>query len=88
MESPALIVALRDFALSLENMQGKSITSKQYLESALLEQSGSTGAITTKNQVKRILKEIFSNRDCLTLSLPSEELPLHLSSTLREEFKH
>lgn len=70
LELPSLIVALRDFALSLENEEGQKISAQQYLEEALQEQRV-VNANSNKNQIKKAIKNIFPERDCFTFSLPS-----------------
>jgi hypothetical protein len=39
-----------------------------------------------KNHIKKVLKDVFARRDCFTLSLPSESLPLKHGSYVRKEF--
>lgn len=80
---PALFMVLRDFSLKLENKQGVDVTAKQYLEAALSEQKGGSQTIFHKNRIRRTIKELFKERSCETLVLPSDELPLSFTNPLR-----
>ena len=89
---PSFLWVLRDFALKLVDNEGNKMTPKQYLDSALKEQKGSSDAVEAKNRVRRMLTHFFHERDCCTLVRPTEQeknlqtlirLP---ESELREEF--
>ena len=69
---PSLLWLLRDFALKLEDSDGNVITAKQYLENALMEQSGSTQSIEEKNLVRKMIKTYFNERDCFPMVRPVE----------------
>ena len=69
---PSLLWLLRDFALKLEDNEGNVITSKQYLENALIEQKGMSDIIIEKNQVRKLIKTYFKERDCFILVRPVE----------------
>lgn len=55
---------LRDFSLVLEDEDGNAISSKKYLENALQEQRGGSVPTANKNRIRRVLKDIFHNREC------------------------
>ena len=69
---PSLLWLLRDFALKLEDNEGNVITAKQYLENALMEQKGMSDIIIEKNQVRKLIKTYFPERDCFPLVRPVE----------------
>jgi cell division protein FtsX len=70
---PSFLWILRDFALKLIDQDGNTLTSKQYLESALKEQKGTSDAIENKNRIRRLIKHFFKDRDCSTLVRPVED---------------
>lgn len=83
---------LRDFSLKLEEITGKKMTPEEYLESCL-ELSKGTSEITEKrNKTRRVLKHLFSNRDCSTMVRPTltefeiQRLFSLKNSELRSEF--
>lgn len=89
---PSFLWVLRDFALQLRDPQGNRITSKDYLENALVPQKGISDAVEQKNRIRRMLRHFFQDRDCSTLVRPLEneremqkleEVP---DSSLRGEF--
>ena len=69
---PSLLWLLRDFALKLEDNEGNVITAKQYLENALMEQKGMSDVIIEKNQVRKLIKTYFPERDCFPMVRPVE----------------
>ena len=70
---PSFLWVLRDFALQLIDIEGNSISSKQYLENSLKEQKGVSDAIENKNRIRRLIKHFFKDRDCQTLVRPIED---------------
>lgn len=89
---PSFLWVLRDFALQLKDSQGNRISSKDYLENALIPQKGISDAVEQKNRIRRMLRHFFHDRDCSTLVRPLEnekemqkleEVP---DSSLRGEF--
>ena len=56
---PNLLWLLRDFSLKLEDIQGNSITAKQYLENALQLQKGNSEVIEEKNKVRKLITTYF-----------------------------
>lgn len=76
---PQFMWLLRDFGLKLVDPDGNSITSRQYLESALTKMSKDK----SKNEVRSVITSVFPYRDCTTLVIdsPSLELSVHIGST-------
>lgn len=89
---PSFLWVLRDFSLQLIDSTGNAITSKEYLENALMPQKGVSDAIEAKNRVRKLLKHFFKDRDCFALIRPSEDektlqnLQNVSESALRPEF--
>ena len=89
---PAFMWVIRDFSLHLKNRDGNSITSKEYLEYSLEMQPGTSEFIVNKNQIRKMVKEYFPNRDCVTLVRPLleegnlQKLERTPASKLRKEF--
>ena len=69
---PALLWLLRDFSLKLEDINGNSITEKQYLEKALENVNGNNEIIQEKNRVRKLIRTYFPERDCFTMVRPVE----------------
>lgn len=69
---PSLLWLLRDFSLKLEDSEGNTITAKQYLESALTLQKGSSQVVEEKNKVRKMITTYFSERDCFSMVRPVE----------------
>ena len=67
---PAFMWVIRDFSLQLKNKEGNPITSKEYLEYSLELQQGTSEVVQSKNQIRKMVKEYFPNRDCVTLVRP------------------
>lgn len=78
---------LRDFALVLEGKNGEPITAEVYFEDALEEQKASTNVAFNKNRIRRVFKDIFRNRNCVTLPFPSDDICIQKGSNLREKFE-
>ena len=77
---PRFLWLLRDFSLMLQDAEGSPITAKQYLENALSDknQSRKDGgnvqkSIDEKNQLRKMLRKLFTHRDCATLMRPCVE---------------
>eukprot|EP00944_MAST-04C_sp_MAST-4C-sp1_P008166 g8166.t1 len=92
---PSFMWVVRDFTLQLKKMgaNGRSLTSRDYLNHALEDQKGMSKDVFKKNSVRRMLRTIFPEKDCVTLVRPiaEEEKLKDLSSIpwsdLREEFR-
>ena len=69
---PRFIWAVRDFCLQLVDKEGKQITSNQYLEDCLrqVSSSSSSSESKSKNEIRKILKDYFKDRDCYTFVRP------------------
>jgi len=67
---PSFLWVLRDFALALEDENGDPISSKEYLEKALMSQKGSSERVKRKNKIRKTLRDVFPVRDCATLVRP------------------
>lgn len=72
---PSFLWVLRDFALELIDGSGKRITPNQYLENALnaIEFDGNQSIdeeTMKKNEIRKLLKVFFKERDCYTLIRP------------------
>ncbi len=69
---PSLLWLLRDFSLKLEDNKGNVITAKQYLESALQLQKGSSEVVEEKNKIRKLITAYFKERDCFSMVRPIE----------------
>ena len=78
---PSFLWVLRDFALELVDEKGKEVSAKQYMENALKEENtnmmsyneynkGIIEEINKKNEIRKIIKLFFRERDCYTLIRP------------------
>ena len=67
---PSFMWVIRDFSLQLKNREGHAITSKEYLEYSLEFQQGNSEVIKNKNEIRKMVKEYFPKRDCVTLVRP------------------
>ena len=78
---PSFLWVLRDFALELVDEKGKEVSAKQYMENALREENtnlisnneynkGVIEEINKKNEIRKIIKLFFRERDCYTLIRP------------------
>jgi hypothetical protein len=90
---PSFLWVLRDAFLSQEDLKGRKLTSKEYLESALQKQKGMAQTIYNKNRIRSQIKKFFPVRDCLRFVRPVEDESLlqNLNNVddkfLRKEFK-
>lgn len=66
---PSFVWAVRDFILELK-MDGKDITSNEYLESALALKKGAGRKTTEFNLPRRCIRRYFQNRRCFVFPLP------------------
>ncbi|KAI9919952.1 hypothetical protein PsorP6_016033 [Peronosclerospora sorghi] len=89
---PSFLWVVRDFTLQLLD-NGKRISSKQYLESALQPTGGYSDDAMKKDQIRASLTNFFRQRDCVTLVRPVEDeqklrnLPQVPYHELRDEFR-
>ncbi|KAK9825847.1 hypothetical protein WJX81_003554 [Elliptochloris bilobata] len=90
--TPAFLWLLRDFYLTLEE-DGRQLTPREYLETALRPVAGSGRAVEAKNAIRASITALFPNRDCFSLVRPmSDERALQRLETvpaaqLRPEFR-
>jgi len=94
---PSFLWVLRDFALELVDENGKNVTTKQYLENALREENtnlishneynkGIIEEMNKKNDIRKIIKLFFRERDCYTLIRPvNDEKKLKIIDKLPQE---
>lgn len=81
--TPKFLWALRDFTLELKDPQGRNISSNQYLENALTDQSTQSKASETNKKIRQALLNYFKDRECMTLVRPvNEESQLRKLNTL------
>ena len=69
---PSFLWVVRDFALKMIDAEGRSISSKDYMEKALENQKGVSDTVESKNRIRRLIKHFFVDRDCSTLVRPLE----------------
>ena len=76
---PPLLWVLRDFNLKLQNEFNQIVSPKDYLENCLRPMAvpaGSSGAaaqsVQQKNAIRESIKNLFIDRDCLTMIRPVE----------------
>lgn len=67
---PSFFWVIRDFSLQLVDQEGEAISSKEYLEKALLPQKGFSDEVEQKNRIRRLLTTFFKERECITLVRP------------------
>ena len=67
---PSFLWVVRDFALQLVDEDGEQISSKEYLDNALMPQKGFSEHIESKNRVRRMIASFFREKDCCTLIRP------------------
>eukprot|EP00887_Chlorella_sp_A99_P005605 scaffold1.g5605.t1 len=67
--TPAFLWLLRDFYLRLEE-DGRAVSPRDYLETALQALPGAGRAVESKNQIRESIKSLFPDRDCFTLMRP------------------
>ena len=69
---PSFLWLVRDFALRLEDLEGRKIQPKEYLENALKFQTGSSEVVARKNSIRKELINFFKDRDCFMLIRPTK----------------
>ncbi|CAH0475110.1 unnamed protein product [Peronospora belbahrii] len=89
---PTFMWVVRDFTLQLMD-NGKPISSKQYLESALQPTGGYSDDAVKIDEIRALLSDFFRHRDCVTLVRPVNDeqklrnLPQVPYDELRDEFR-
>eukprot|EP00746_Dinoflagellata_sp_MGD_P001050 gnl/MRDRNA2_/MRDRNA2_101944_c0_seq1.p1 gnl/MRDRNA2_/MRDRNA2_101944_c0~~gnl/MRDRNA2_/MRDRNA2_101944_c0_seq1.p1 ORF type:complete len:602 (-),score=138.91 gnl/MRDRNA2_/MRDRNA2_101944_c0_seq1:26-1831(-) len=71
-QNPMLLWVLRDFALALEDSDGKEISAKQYLDQALSVDVAGPRRDDLR-EAREKLSELFKKRDCFPLVRPVDE---------------
>jgi len=66
---PTFLWVLRDFHLQLVDERGRTITEKEYIENALRSAPGQDD----KNKLRDAVKDLFRDRDCVTIVRPVAE---------------
>jgi hypothetical protein len=66
---PQLMWVVRDFAVKLER-DGRKLSAREYLESALQPEDGLSEAVEARNSVRMLLRTFFPERDCVTMVRP------------------
>lgn len=70
---PTFYWVVRDFSLQLQDPQGNTITSKEYLEKALAPLKSFSQFdqdVEEKNKIRKLLTSFFKDRDCFTMVRP------------------
>jgi len=82
---PTFMWVLRDFHMKLEGSRGEAMTSKDYLEKALGDAPGED----QHNELRRNIRELFTERDCVTMIRPvTDEADLrHIERKKYEELR-
>lgn len=89
---PKFVWLLRDFSLKLEDPSGKKLTPDEYFEACLEYSKGNNEMVEKRNRTRRIIKEMFSERECFTMIRPAltefevQRLDKMRNSELRPEF--
>ena len=91
--TPSFLWLLRDFYLQLEESDGRQISAREYLETALADVPANSAGAKDKNSIRESIKSLFPDRECFPLVRPvSDESQLaHLEAVppeqLRPEFR-
>ena len=86
---PSFMWVVRDFSLRLLDLYGNAISSKEYLEQSLALQKGFSDSVDHKNRIRRLIKQVFPDRDCFTMVRPveNEKLLQNLQQMPDEELR-
>jgi len=71
--TPKFVWALRDFTLELQDSRGQPISSNQYLENALTDQSTFSKSSETNKKIRQALLNYFKDRECMTFVRPAHD---------------
>jgi len=71
--TPAFLWLLRDFYLKLEEEEGRKISARDYLETALAPVAGEGPSVKAKNDIRASIKSLFPDRDCYALVRPMND---------------
>lgn len=61
---------LRDFVLDIRDKYGKSVSSKEYLDNALQDETAHSKASEPNRRIRKSLLMFFKDRDCMTMVRP------------------
>ncbi|XP_029331423.1 guanylate-binding protein 2 [Mus caroli] len=81
---PTFVWTLRDFSLELE-VNGKPITSDEYLEHSLTLKKGADKKTKSFNEPRLCIRKFFPKRKCFIFDRPAQKKQLSKLETLREE---
>ncbi|KAJ8289777.1 hypothetical protein GJAV_G00005220 [Gymnothorax javanicus] len=81
---PSFIWAVRDFSLELE-LNGKQITSDQYLDNALKLKSGHGKQVMAYNLPRECIRSYFPTRKCFVFERPTSAEKMKHMDVLRDE---
>ncbi|KAK9820375.1 hypothetical protein WJX72_009644 [[Myrmecia] bisecta] len=70
--TPSFLWLLRDFYLTLEE-NGRKLSPREYLETALRNVEGTGKSIEAKNEIRTSIKSLFPDRDCFSLVRPMHD---------------
>jgi hypothetical protein len=70
---PPLTWVLRDFVVDLIDESGTTLTSDQYMETALNARKGKSKRVVERNQVRSSIRNLFRQRRCMTFERPAED---------------
>lgn len=71
--TPKFLWLLRDFALEIEDQQGRKILPSQYLENALSDEKTIYKNSDSNKKIRKALLNFFKDRECFTMVRPVEE---------------
>nr|AAH11336.1 Gbp2 protein [Mus musculus] len=81
---PTFVWTLRDFSLELE-VNGKPVTSDEYLEHSLTLKKGADKKTKSFNEPRLCIRKFFPKRKCFIFDRPAQRKQLSKLETLREE---
>uniref|UniRef100_A0A8C6GTD3 Guanylate binding protein 2 n=1 Tax=Mus spicilegus TaxID=10103 RepID=A0A8C6GTD3_MUSSI len=81
---PTFVWTLRDFSLELE-VNGKPVTSDEYLEHSLTLKKGADKKSKSFNEPRLCIRKFFPKRKCFIFDRPAQRKQLSKLETLREE---
>src|SRR3546814_10696187 len=67
---PSFVWVVRDFSLTLEDEDGEEISSLDYLERSLENQTGYEKSTMERNRIREMLRAFFSERHCVPMVRP------------------
>lgn len=70
--TPKFLWVLRDFTLQIQDSQGRPISTNQYLENALTDQSTRGKNSDNNRKIRQALLNYFKDRECMTFVRPAD----------------